>query len=146
MRTRQPRYNIEIKLACRHGEAVEFKWLKISVEPILVSDQACAIIAVDDITKRRRMEEDLLRTHKLESLGVLAGGIAHDFNNLLTGIMGNLSVALLKAASDDISMSLQRALQAAERATDLTRQLLTFAKGGAGQTTGMGCGHCQGVC
>ncbi|MEJ2659795.1 MAG: PAS-domain containing protein [Desulfobacteraceae bacterium] len=46
-----------------------------------------------DITERKKMEEEILKAQKLESLGVLAGGIAHDFNNLLTGIMGNVSLA-----------------------------------------------------
>ncbi len=46
-----------------------------------------------DITERKRMEEELLKIEKLESIGVLAGGIAHDFNNILTGILGNISLA-----------------------------------------------------
>ncbi len=49
----------------------------------------CAIVR--DITERRAMQEERIRSQKLESLGVLAGGIAHDFNNILTGIMGNIS-------------------------------------------------------
>lgn len=96
------------------------------------------VIVFEDITEykrnqeeRNRLQTQALHAQKLEAIGTLAGGIAHDFNNLLTGIMGNLSVALLKSGNDDVSTSLQRALQACERATSLTRQLLTFAKGGA---------------
>ena len=49
---------------------------------------------ITDITERKRLEEQLRHTQKLESLGVLAGGVAHDFNNLLTGILGNASLAI----------------------------------------------------
>ena len=50
-----------------------------------------------DITEKKRLEQELLKAQKLESLGVLAGGIAHDFNNFLSGIMGNISLAKLEA-------------------------------------------------
>jgi len=81
-----------------------------------------------DVTERRRFNERLQQTQKLESLGVLAGGIAHDFNNLLTGIMGNASIVL-----DDLSPgspmrnNLEAVLNASERAAALTRQLLAYA-------------------
>ena len=71
------------------------------------------------------------KTRKLESLGVLAGGIAHDFNNILAAILGNLDLALL---DDQVGQKTRRllneALKASHRARGLTRQLLTFAKGG----------------
>jgi len=85
-----------------------------------------------DITERQRMESELARAQKVESLGVLAGGIAHDFNNLLTAILGNLSLA--RAHSDDTKenrLLLADAEQAATRARRLTRQLLSFTKAGA---------------
>ena len=50
-----------------------------------------------DITEKKKLEQELLKAQKLESLGVLAGGIAHDFNNFLSGIMGNISLAKLEA-------------------------------------------------
>jgi PAS domain S-box-containing protein len=81
-----------------------------------------------DITERRRIEQQLLRAQKLESLGVLAGGVAHDFNNLLTGILGNASLALDGLAEDDPNRALiKEVTHAAERAADLTRQLLAYA-------------------
>jgi len=84
-----------------------------------------------DITEKRRMEEELLRIEKLESVGVLAGGIAHDFNNILAAILGNISLARLWAGSDDqIVERLTAAEQACLRAKGLTQQLLTFARGG----------------
>jgi signal transduction histidine kinase/ActR/RegA family two-component response regulator len=81
---------------------------------------------------RRQLEEDLLRSRKLESLGVLAGGIAHDFNNLLTAILGNITLSLTATkATDEIHRRLIEAEKASMRAQDLTQQLLTFSRGGA---------------
>jgi nitrogen-specific signal transduction histidine kinase/ActR/RegA family two-component response regulator len=87
---------------------------------------------IRDITERKKMEEGILKSQRLESLGVLAGGIAHDFNNLLTGVLGNISLA--KLFLDPESRAFERLAQAekaSERTKDLTRQLLTFSKGGA---------------
>jgi PAS domain S-box-containing protein len=85
-----------------------------------------------DVTDRKRLEDERLKTSKLESLGVLAGGIAHDFNNILTAILGNISIARTLARDDDpIAKRLTEAEKASLRARDLTQQLLTFAKGGA---------------
>ncbi|MBN1496856.1 MAG: PAS domain S-box protein [Spirochaetes bacterium] len=87
---------------------------------------------VHDITKRKQTEHELLRTSKIESLGVFAGGIAHDFNNLLTAIMGNISIAKLDLPRNSKNRDiLNEAEKASERAKDLTMQLLTFSKGGA---------------
>jgi two-component system, cell cycle sensor histidine kinase and response regulator CckA len=86
----------------------------------------------EDISSRKRSQEEMDRAQKLESLGVLAGGIAHDFNNILTGVLGNLSFALPQIpASHRARRPLQEAERAALRAADLTRELLTFSRGGA---------------
>jgi signal transduction histidine kinase/CheY-like chemotaxis protein len=90
-----------------------------------------AVEHVRDITERKKLEEELRKAHKLESLGVLAGGIAHDFNNLLTGILGNISLA--KIMTDPNLKSFKRlddAEKALWRARHLTQQLMTFSKGG----------------
>lgn len=84
-----------------------------------------------DITERKKMESELRKAEKLESIGVLAGGIAHDFNNLLMGIMGNISLARLQTKpGTQVFELLEQTEQASARATSLTKQLLTFAKGG----------------
>lgn len=89
------------------------------------------VLVFRDITEQVRMEEDLLRNEKLESIGVLAGGIAHDFNNLLTGILGNLSLAhMLIDPEDRVVHKIEEAIKASERARELAAQLLTFSKGG----------------
>ncbi|NOY52306.1 MAG: response regulator [Deltaproteobacteria bacterium] len=84
-----------------------------------------------EFDERKRLELELIKSAKLESLGVLAGGIAHDFNNLLTGIQGNISLATLDAVPGSPQEStLKEADKACTRATSLTHQLLTFSKGG----------------
>jgi PAS domain S-box-containing protein len=81
-----------------------------------------------DITGRRRLEEQLRHTAKLESLGVLAGGVAHDFNNLLTGVLGHTSLVLDSLPPHDPNRaSLREVLLAGEHAANLARQLLAYA-------------------
>ncbi|MDH3349015.1 MAG: PAS domain S-box protein [Desulfobulbaceae bacterium] len=90
------------------------------------------VLVIRDITERKRMEQDILKVKKLESVGILAGGIAHDFNNILTSILGNINLARqLPKESEEISSLLHEAEKASLRAKDLTQQLLTFSKGGA---------------
>ncbi|HET6371588.1 MAG TPA: ATP-binding protein, partial [Nitrospiria bacterium] len=97
-----------------------------------ISNKHYWVSVQEDVTERKRSEEELLRARKLESVGLLAGGIAHDFNNILTAILGNISLA--KTALDPANPLCKR-LNEAERATlrakELSRQLLTFARGGA---------------
>jgi signal transduction histidine kinase/CheY-like chemotaxis protein len=84
------------------------------------------------LQREARLESELQRATKLESLGILAGGIAHDFNNLLTVVMGNLSLAMMDASKEAESTGwLHEAERAVGRARDLTQQLLTFSRGGA---------------
>jgi len=90
------------------------------------------IWSLEDISLRLKMEGELLKVRKLESIGVLAGGIAHDFNNILLAIIGNISLAEMMAREDaKLSEILVSARKASLRAKDLTAQLLTFSGGGA---------------
>ncbi|MDA8240904.1 MAG: PAS domain S-box protein [Nitrospiraceae bacterium] len=85
-----------------------------------------------DISMRRKMEYELQKAQKLESLGVLAGGLAHQFNNILTALTGNIMLAKMYAKpGTEVSDILSEAEKASLKASDLTRQLLTFSKGGA---------------
>ena len=85
-----------------------------------------------EITERERIEEELLRARKLESLGVLAGGIAHDFNNFLTVVLGNVEIAKMRLDPEEpVQAILDQTVSACERGAFLSSQLLTFAKGGA---------------
>ncbi|RNC66691.1 MAG: response regulator [Desulfuromonadales bacterium] len=84
-----------------------------------------------DVTEQRMMQAEFLKSQKLESLAVLAGGIAHDFNNILTAIMGNISFARMDIDESHAAYPpLARAEKAVQRAAELARQLLVFAKGG----------------
>jgi PAS domain S-box-containing protein len=85
-----------------------------------------------DITERKKMEGELIKAQKIESLGILAGGIAHDFNNILTGILGNITLAKAYVKPEDsVADRLTEAEKACLQAKDLTQQLLTFSRGGA---------------
>jgi PAS domain S-box-containing protein len=89
------------------------------------------VLVLRDVAERSRLEAEMVRNSKLESLGVLAGGIAHDFNNLLTVILGNVTLAQLDGSlAKTAGRWLKDAELASVRARELTRQLLTFAKGG----------------
>jgi PAS domain S-box-containing protein len=84
-----------------------------------------------DITQLRQAGEEMIKTQKLESLGILAGGIAHDFNNILTAILGNVSLARIQMHDlEKATKRLEEAENATARAKDLAQQLLTFARGG----------------
>lgn len=90
------------------------------------------VLVFRDMTEKQRFLDITQNSQKLESLGVLAGGIAHDFNNLLGGIYGYIDIALGEPIkSEVVSRYLSNAMSTIDRARDLTRQLLTFAKGGA---------------
>ncbi len=89
------------------------------------------VLVFQDVTEQMKTEQELFKSKKLDSIGVLAGGIAHDFNNILTGLFGNVELAKMKLPHDHEAYTyLEIANQALQRATNLTKQLLTFAKGG----------------
>lgn len=97
-----------------------------------VNDVILGVVLVfRDMTEKQKLLENAQRTDKLESIGLLAGGIAHDFNNLLSGLFGYIDLALGNTNDPSVSKYLQKALDVFNRARDLTRQLLTFSKGGA---------------
>lgn len=98
------------------------------------------VLVFRDITERRRVEEELQKIQKLESVGILAGGIAHDLNNLLTGVLGNISLARMYEDLAEKDRRLAEAEKASMQIRDLTQQLLTFSRGGAPilQTADMG--------
>ncbi|MEQ9619354.1 MAG: response regulator [Deltaproteobacteria bacterium] len=109
------------------------RYVSASCSPIRDRDGIIigAVLVFRDITELKKMEEELLKVQKLESIGVLAGGVAHDFNNLLTSIMGNISLSSMPDISaEKIHKRLQDALRACQRARDLSTQLLAFSTTG----------------
>jgi two-component system cell cycle sensor histidine kinase/response regulator CckA len=112
----------------RHHDG-SWRWIE-AVSKNLLRDPVIAGIVINyrDVTERRRLEEQLRQTQKLESIGVLAGGIAHDFNNLLTGVLGNGSLALdLLPSGHPAKPHVGEVIKAAESAAHLTRQLLAYS-------------------
>jgi PAS domain S-box-containing protein len=99
-----------------------------------VQDEDGNVVAIEgiirDITDRRSLEEQLLQSQKLEAIGQLAGGIAHDFNNLLLALRGYGDLALLRLQRGDVAVEddINEMLDATDRATRLTNQLLAFAR------------------
>lgn len=94
-------------------------------------DPVGRVVVFRDVTETLILKREYLRGRQLESIGLLAGGIAHDFNNLLQGVFGYVSLAesRLEKGSSAHTM-LERAMEALSKTTGLTRQLLTFSKGG----------------
>lgn len=144
-KTRTPLVNpVDRVITSGHAEALNTRTLLLSKDgqereiedsgaPILDRNNAIigVVLVFRDVTNMRRVEEELAKADKLESVGVLAGGIAHDFNNILTAIVGNISLALSHQVEGTDAELLINVEKAALRARDLTQQLLTFARGGA---------------
>ncbi|MCA9471980.1 MAG: PAS domain S-box protein [Nitrospirales bacterium] len=127
------------EMVCRlHHHTDEWRWFESHTRPFrTTTGTILVLIDARDITERKRAEEERLHATKLESVGVLAGGIAHDFNNILTSVFANVGLSKMLAskqkapADGSIVERLTAAEKACLRARDLTKQLLTFAKGGA---------------
>ena len=92
---------------------------------------AGSIVTLRDISRQKKLEIQLQQARKLEAIGTLAGGIAHDFNNLLMGLLGNVSLMLLHTdPATPLYSKLKKLEKFIQRGTDLTKQLLGFARGG----------------
>jgi two-component system cell cycle sensor histidine kinase/response regulator CckA len=87
-----------------------------------------AIESIRDTTERRELETQLIRAHKMESIGTLAGGIAHDFNNILTSIIGFTDMTIHELKDPDLVQNLGFVMKSCDRAKDLVSQILTFSR------------------
>jgi len=123
-------YELELETAKKDGSN---GWMWVRGEAIKDSEDNTIGLwgAAQDISERKRMEGELQKTQKLDSLGLLAGGIAHDFNNLMGGIFGYIDMASEASTENKVTSYLSKAMNTIDRARALTQQLLTFAKGGA---------------
>jgi PAS domain S-box-containing protein len=116
---------VEFKLRRRDGQ---LRTVVLSLRTFELSGRSVVLSAARDVTDQRNLEQQMLHSQKLESLGVLAGGIAHDFNNLLTSILGNADLARTEMSPLAPSRaSLEGIEVAARRAADLCRQLLAYS-------------------
>lgn len=98
--------------------------------PILTDDELVgAVVTFNDISQRKRLEQELLQSQKMDGIGRLAGGIAHEFNNLLSVVLGYAELMEMELeANSPLLPNVQNIQFAASRAANLTRQLLTFAR------------------
>ncbi len=151
--TREELLHMGLNQLCDHEEMTPLSLIKALKEQgtgswecsLLLNDMSkiiCAIEAVQidsqnylaffiDITEKKKAQEEHLKIQKLESVSTLAGGIAHDFNNLLTGIFGNIELAKAHLETPDKALPfLTTAMESMKKTTNLTKQLLTFSKGG----------------
>ncbi len=118
----------QVKIVKKNG--VE-RFIEFSAKGITLQGEYAVLGVGRDITALKLFDEEQSKVDKLESLGILAGGIANDFNNFLSAIIGNLSLArLMVEPGTDIYEILTSSEHAASQASTLTRQLLTFSKGG----------------
>ena len=137
--------NAMIALAFEHGSH-RFEWdhrradgevfpVEVLLTAVPEGERQILHVVWRDITERKRLEQQLRQTQKLEAIGRLAGGIAHDFNNLLVAIIGNAE-QLADELADRLELRemAEQVLDAGQRAADLTRQLLAFSRGQVIQT------------
>jgi PAS domain S-box-containing protein len=135
--------NVGIPEAEKHGRwegetaIIDSKGIEIPVSQVIMSHRTSEgeleyySTIIRDMREQKKAEQEIIRNQKLESISLLAGGIAHDFNNLLTSIVGNLSLIRIHAENNYSQLELvKEAEKAIVRASQLTKQLLTFSKGG----------------
>lgn len=121
--------SLEFRIITKDGEE---KWISHACSPVNIGGKFSGRRVVNrDITAYKRLEEHLAQSQKMEAIGTLAGGIAHDFNNMLQGILGYASLLKLKIPeTDPMYKPIDVIERTAEKAAELTQQLLGFARKG----------------
>ena len=116
---------LNLTVTCKDGSTKEISFRTVTMENL---DQ---FVIYEDITEKVKIEQQLQQTRKFEAIGTLAGGIAHDFNNLLMGLQGRASLMAVDMEASHPHMEHINAIEEyIHSATDLTKQLLGFARGG----------------
>jgi two-component system, cell cycle sensor histidine kinase and response regulator CckA len=122
-------YRAEKRCLHKSGDTV---WVDVRLTAVRDRDRALNAVvgALVDVTEKKRVEEQLLASQKMEAIGMLAGGIAHDFNNILATILGYASFLKGKVAKDDLFFGGLTAIEdSAVRASELTSQILAYSRG-----------------
>jgi PAS domain S-box-containing protein len=118
----------QLEMTALRADGSEFP-VELTVARVTGDSRTMITGFVRDITERRRLEEHLRQSQKLEAIGRLAGGVAHDFNNILMSIMGSADLLLMELPPDDsASAEVSEIKQSVQRGAGLTRQLLAFSR------------------
>lgn len=118
--------SVEAKMVTKSGVSISFMLTGFRMS---MDDKPYLVGVGTDISERKRLEDRLRQSHKMESIGALAGGISHDFNNILTAIIGYGSLLLMKMRDDDpLRHNVDQILVSANRAASLTQGLLAYSR------------------
>ncbi|NTW48464.1 MAG: PAS domain S-box protein [Chlorobiales bacterium] len=138
--SKNPDLTVASKIQGRKQDGSEFS-AEVTVSRMAVADKLLLIVMLTDITQREKMQAQLLRNQRMESIGLLASGIAHDMNNILTPILSGVDFLSPHIQNPSALKYLDLMEKSARRAADLIRQLLTFARGHDGQKAVVELGH-----
>jgi two-component system, cell cycle sensor histidine kinase and response regulator CckA len=118
--------SVEAKLVSKSGVSISFM---LTGFRMIMNDKPYLVAVGIDISERKRLEDQLRQSQKMESIGTLAGGISHDFNNILTAIIGYGSLLQMKMKNDDpLRHNVEQILASANRAASLTQGLLAYSR------------------
>ena len=118
--------DLELHLRRRNGEVATLRYCADQIE---IDNSPCLLSAFVDFTEKKKLEDQLRQSQKIEGIGQLAGGIAHDFNNILSAIIGYGNIVLMKMEKDDPQrLNVEHMLEAGARAARLTQDLLLFSR------------------
>ena len=118
--------SVEARMVTKSGMSISFL---LTGFRMVMNDKRYLVGVGIDISERKRLEEQLRQSQKMESIGTLAGGISHDFNNILTAIIGYGSLFRMKMPDDDpLRHNVDQILASANRAASLTQGLLAYSR------------------